>query len=44
MARHLVAGSRASAAFTLSLTAASTRKWFRRSVNLLIDALSFLGG
>jgi hypothetical protein len=44
MARHPVAGSRVCAIASLSLSAASTRKWFRRNVNLLIDALGFFGG
>jgi hypothetical protein len=44
MARHPIAGSRVGAAFTLALLAASSRRWFRRAVIALINALKGVGG
>jgi hypothetical protein len=44
MARHPIAGSRAGAAFTLALLAASSRRWFRRVVIGLINVLRVVGG
>ncbi len=42
--RHPIAGSRASAAFTLATAAAFSRSWLRRAVRAVLNAGSALGG